>query len=168
MKTIHELIRELSSLGAVVTGHGPKHPEAPSDDLGAEIAAFLDEHGFLRRDEEYVDFLESYAGLLLTREHDFLSLSVYGFDPEIGLHLTEGEGDLLTEDGFLTFADATVSEQEGVFGPNDPLGVAFGFDATGERRPGVYRNLSGRPYEWYCEGFTEWLETLVRLRGRWI
>jgi hypothetical protein len=75
---------------------------------------------------------------------------------------------VITDDGFLTFADAAVPETEGVFGPNDPLGVAYGFDATGERRWGVYRCLSEQPYEWYRDGFTAWLETLVALQGRWI
>jgi hypothetical protein len=165
---IHELIRELAQFGTVETGHGPRHPTAPSPAFASEIAAFLDEYPFVKRDRGYVEFLECYAGLLFWRAQDCLSLSIYGFDPDVSLHLAEGEGDIITREGFLTFADAAVPIEEGRFSSEDPQGAAFGFDATERRRWGVYRCSSNQPYEWYCETFEEWLGLLVSLRGRWL
>ena len=165
---LHELIRQLGEFGTVETGHGPKHPSAPDTALAIEIAAFLHTYPFVRRDPGYVEFLESYAGLLLWRKKDRLSLSIYGFDADVALHLTKGEGETITEEGILTFADVAVPIREGVFGPHDIRGAAFGFDATGKQRWGVYRRHSGRPSEWYCATFLEWLGILVSLRGRWL
>ncbi len=165
---LHDLVRQLGELGVVETGHGPRHPVHPSDVHAAEIAAFLDRYPLVRRDPGYVDFLEAYAGLLLWREQDFLSLSIYGFDPDVSLHLTEGEGDTVTEDRFLTFADAAVPAELGTFSPGDPQGAAFGFDASGERPWGVYRCLGDTPYELFCPDFITWLSTLVEQRGAWL
>src|SRR5438067_2368213 len=119
---IHSLVSQLARFGTLETGRGPRHPESPNPDLADPIEAFLDEHPFVRRDPGYVDFLECYAGLLLWRERDCLGLSIYGFDPNVALHLTEGEGEPITPDRFLTFADVTVPHVAGVFSANDPQG----------------------------------------------
>lgn len=163
-----ELITDLNSLGSVETGFGPRHPASPSLEHVNEIATFIGKFPFVAQDPAYIEFLETYCGLLLHRESDFLTLAIYGFDPAVSLHLLDGEGDIVTEDGFLTFADIAVPLKEGVYHPDDPQVAGFAFDATGERPWGVYRCREDNCFTYHTEDFAAWLRNLVSLRGAWL
>jgi hypothetical protein len=163
---IYQMIKKLHELGIVETGRGPKHPTLPNTELVEEIAEFLETYSFLKTDQGYVNFLERYAGLLLYRDSDFLSLGIYGFDNDVSLHLVNGEGELIDEAGILTFADLTLPLQEGDQSSENLTAIGFGFDSTQQRHWGVYRCIDGQPYHWYCRSFLEWLEKFYNNQGR--
>ncbi|MEH2444617.1 MAG: hypothetical protein V7K18_02180 [Nostoc sp.] len=163
---IHQIINSLHELGNVETGRGPKHPTFPNTEQAQEIAEFLETYSFLKKDQGYVDFLESYAGLLLYRDSDFFSLGIYGFDEDVSLHLIKGEGELIDEAGMLTFADLALPLQEGDKSADNLRGIGFGFDSTQQKTWGVYRSIDDQPYHWYCGSFLEWLEKLYNQKGR--
>lgn len=164
--SIYQLIDRLDELGNVETGRGPKHATSPNDELTQEIADFLDTYSFLSKDQSYVDFLESYAGLLLFRDDDFFSLGIFGFDEDVSLHLVEGEGELIDKEGILAFANLTLPLQEADQSADNLRGIAFGFDSTQQKTWGVYRSIDEQPYHWYCGSFLEWLEKLYNQKGR--
>ncbi|GET39124.1 hypothetical protein [Microseira wollei] len=164
--SIHQAIDRIHELGNVETGRGPKHPTSPNPQLASEIADFIDKYSFLKKDQSYVEFLECYAGLLLYRDNDFMSLGIYGFDDDVSLHLVKGEGELIDEAGMLTFADLTLPLQEGDKRADNLIGTGFAFDATQQRPWGVYRCINNQPYHWYCGTFLEWLEKLANQKGR--
>ena len=161
MTTVDDLDRHLSALRALGTlelGRGPRHPAAPRPELAVGIAAFLEHYPFLRRDPGYVEFLERYAGAVLTREKDMFSVGIYGFDEDVAMHIVSGPGDIV-ENGFLTIADVVIpNEPDKPFSENvDGYGVAF--DATGARRRGVHRTR-GDEGAWIAETFIDWLRLL--------
>ena len=119
---------------------------------------------FLRQDEGYVCFLEMYAGGVFWRDQDALSLGLFGFDSELSTHLVKGPGDTV-EHGYLTFCDMVIPPRADPFG-KDAIGLGFGFDATGERRWGVYRLLGEGRADYYCETFLQWLRLFVEREGR--
>jgi hypothetical protein len=158
-------LASLAALGELELGHGPSHPLNPQPELGGEIARFLARYPFLRRDGDYVTFLERYAGALVTSPHDMFSLGIYGFDENVTMHIVSGPGDVVAN-GFLTIADVLVpNEPEKAFSENNE-GVGFGFDATGSRRWGIHRLRDGGVTAWYAESFVDWLRLLVEKHGR--
>jgi hypothetical protein len=164
--SIHQLITKVHKVGKVKTGRGPKHPQCSNQELDQEITDFLNSYPFLRQDQGYIDFLESYAGLLVYRNSDFFSLGIYGFDEDVSLHLVKGEGELIDEAGMLTFADLTIPVQEGDQSADNLIGIGFGFDTTQQRTWGVYRCIDEQPYHWYCATFLELLERILNHKGR--
>ncbi len=164
--SIHQIINRLHQLGNLEIGRSPKHPTFPNAKLDQEIVEFLDTYSFLKKDQGYVDFLESYAGLLIYRDSDFFSLSIYGFDEDISLHLVNGEGELIDELGILVFADITLPLQEEDQSADNLIAIGFGFDSTLQKTWGVYRRIDQQPYEYYCSSFLEWLEKIATQKGR--
>ncbi|MDZ8239997.1 MAG: hypothetical protein RMZ69_23065 [Nostoc sp. ChiQUE01a] len=164
--SIEQLISKFHDLGKVKTGRGPKHPQSPNQELAQEITDFLKFYPFLRQDQGYIDFLQSYAGLLVYRDNDFFSLGIYGFDEDVSLHLIKGEGELIDEVGMLTFADLTLPVQQGDQSADNLIGIGFAYDTTQQRTWGVYRCIDEEPYQWYCATFLELLERIVNHKGR--
>jgi hypothetical protein len=163
---LNELMRRFAEEfeGAVV-GQGPKHPDSPRPELQSEIDQFLNEYPFLREDAGYVAFLETYAGATVDSPEGVIVV-IFGFLLDVGLHITEDEGPLIDDEGFLTFATVQVRTAEGKEGFHEYTDMAFGFDATGERPPGIYRKIDFNPTAWYCQDFLTWLRLLVENRGR--
>ena len=64
---------------------------------------------------------------------------LYGFDDSVTLHLFEGEGDLVEEDGFLTIGDYAHPQKE--------LSIGFTVDTSPNRREGIYRKVYVRSEE---------------------
>lgn len=97
-------------------------------------------------------------------------LSLYGFSHDIGMHLVEGPGEPVDKEGFLTLCDMVVPRvirmPRSPSNLGDTVAVAFGFDATGDRRWGVYRFVNGGAGAWYCETFFEWLGILIGKDGQ--
>jgi hypothetical protein len=136
--------------------------------LQDDVTALLDAYPFLGRDEGWVAFLRRYGGALLVRE-DGLLLSLFGFSEDIGMHIVKGPGDPIY-DGIFVFCDGSVPRV--IHGRVDAetaaesVAVGFGFDATGERSPGVYRLIDGRNPTWYCATFCDWLRKVVAQDGQ--
>ena len=158
--------------GACV-GHGPKHSDIPNTDLQPEINQFLSEYPFLQQDKGYVNFLERYAGATLDAPEGLIVI-IFGFVLDIGgLHMTQDEGPIIDDEGFLCIAAVQVRSDEDAKGFDEYAkgfdeytDLAFSFDATGERRPGIYRNIGLNPKAWYCEDFLTWLRLLIDKQGQ--
>jgi hypothetical protein len=150
----------LRTIGRLETAWRP--PEAAQDHrLQTAVDALLASYPCLERDDGYVAFLRRYGGALLVRD-DGLLLSLFGFSHDIGMHLVEGPGDMVS-DGCLIIGDMIVPRVPS--DPRDTAAVGFGFDVTGERRWGVYRIIDGGAPSWYCATFLEWLTRLVERSG---
>jgi hypothetical protein len=154
------------SLEGAKVGRGPRHPVSPHPSLDNEITAFLDQYPFLKRDQGYLDFLECYAGAWIMSDN--LVIDIFGFT-DVSSHILELEGPVVDTDGYLTICDGefrakSLTEKD----VTEQLGC--GFDATGTRKWGLYRNRGYRSGElgiyWYCETFLEWLEALVDAKGK--
>lgn len=160
---IHSLMEKFSKLPEAALGRGPKHPSMPNLALRDEIEAFLKEHPFLTKDRGYIDFLECYAGARAFRADGSLVVDIFGFT-EISSHLIEADGPIIDQDGFYGFSDGIFQDRAGI-----DVGIGGRFDATGNRRRGVYRSRYSRPNEidiyWYCESFLEWVEVLIDTKG---
>lgn len=157
-QTIQALISGLSAFGELETYQGPRHPTVPRPELAPEIEQFLHTYPFLRQDESYVTYLECYAGACAARFESSFWIEIFGFEHNIALHIVDGEGDVVDEDGFLVFSLIALGD--------DPQGHliedAFAFDATGKRRRGIYWKKSDEPdYTWLCETFQGWLEKVL-------
>lgn len=138
-------------------------PVAAANDATLQdgVTALLSSYPFLAGDPGYVAFLRGYGGALLITEGN-LVMSVFGFSHDIGMHLVDGPGELIS-DGCLVFADMVIPREGKALASN---AVGFGFEATGQRRSGVYRYLNGGSPAWYCETFLEWLRRVVASKGR--
>ena len=127
------------------------------DDLQEEVDELLEEYPFLERDEPYVAYLRGYGGAIVVRR-DALVLSLYGFSDDIGMHIVEGPGDPV-EDGCFMICDLSVPlrvrARTDVKQTVETVAVGFGFEATGDRRPGIYRFVDGGEGEWFCETFLD-------------
>jgi hypothetical protein len=159
------MFRFAADLDGAVIGRGPRHPVRPRGHVEAEIDRFLAEYPVLRRDAGYVEFLETYAGATADSP-DGLIVVIFGFDPDVGLHMTQDEGPLVDDDGFLAFATVQVRIVEGPTGVHEYLDMGFSYDVTGARPPGVYRSLGMEPSAWFCEDFQHWLRLVVERHGR--
>ena len=169
--SIHALIARLPELGSASIGYGPKHPQHPQPDLAPMLDEFLTTYPFLRWDQGYINYLETYAGAAVRKDDDSVMLDIFGFTSE-STHFHELDAlDLpaIDEKGFFTFCD-------GYFRLDDDqhlLGACF--DATGTRRAGIYRvkaRHEGPPSQenveiyYYCTTFDEWLWANLEYKGR--
>ena len=178
---IHELISAISQIGETQVGRGPKHPMHPNAELAEIVEAYFQRYPFLKQDQGYVDFMESYAGLFVYRPEYGLAIDVFGF-AEVSSDLVlfgddfffQGENDIL-EDGFLAFCDATFMP-EGVAPADisifDLLGGGFAFKIDGKGVLGIYLAIvspgtgsDAVEYEYYCSAFLKWLEILLESQG---
>jgi hypothetical protein len=163
---INELDRLIGQLGMLGELHTAWHPPAALADpeLLAAVTSLLETYPFLKRDAGYVAFLQRYGGALLTRDRDGLLLSLFGFSHDIGMHIVEGPGEPITEDGYLILGNMIVPENQAH--PGETHSVGLGFDTTGERRWGVYRTVDSGAGTWYCETFLEWLRACIEKDGK--
>jgi hypothetical protein len=167
-------------------GRGPEHPTHPDLTLANRLATWLEVHPFLNQDAGYVDFLRRYSGVDVLREYTAENvakgldwdLKIPGFAPGPGplgwqdcLDYTGGHGGRLdptalhgNESGFYHFATICFRASGEGNEPSDWAQEEFGFDASAQRRAGVYRILDTP--EWFCESFSEWLVRVIDGRGR--
>lgn len=176
-----ELLAQLETLGAVACGCGPKHPVSPQPSLQEEIDQFFSKYPQLRHDQSYREFLETYAGTVVERPDETLSIHIYGFTEDITMYLSTPDESVLEEDAtFFRFADITLNleQKRGL-----DIGIGFAFDISGTRRAGVYRStyFPDKDFQasyyppgvafltsknnWYCDSFIEWLERVTRFKG---
>jgi hypothetical protein len=136
--------------------------------LAQEIEAFLNEYPFLRQDQGYVDFLESYAGAWVAWPNNDLVIDLFGFT-QVSTHIVKEDGYIVDPTGFLTICDGMVRLREGGF-REGVIGQGFAFDATGERKWGIYRYVMidgiEAAMDWYCETFLQALSALIETKGR--
>src|SRR6266542_4038675 len=153
---IEALIARLAALGGWKSARDVVGTDA-DDAFQAELERLLAEFPFVARAQDWLEFLRRFGGGMWSRASDGLSLGLYGFSHDVTMHILDGPGDPVG-DGILLFGDISL--------PTGGVELAFGFEATGERRWGVYRFVDGGDPEWYCESFHEWLERLVEREGR--
>jgi hypothetical protein len=180
---IDELIqRLLKAAPEAHIGRGPDHPTSPDLTLAQRIATWLAVHPFLNRDAAYVEFLRRYSGVDVLSEYTAENiakgldwdLDIPGFAPvgpvscldDVGGHVSRFDPTVphINENKFYSFATVCFRHSGQGTEPSDWAHEEFGFDASAERRWGVYRILD--PPEWFCETFTEWLGRAIDSRGR--
>ena len=132
------------------------------------LEEFLATYPFLRGDQGYIEFLETYAGAWVMQPNNDLVVNIYGFN-DVSTHLVEGEGPVVDNDGFLLFAECIVRIAPGDF-TEGIMDQSFAFDATRSRKWGIYRSSAIGENEtdmaWYCDTFDEWLWALLEYKGR--
>jgi hypothetical protein len=167
---IEETVGRLERIPGAVVGRGPHHPVEPEPSLALPIAEFLDGYPDVRRDGGYVEFLEKYAGAMIKNDDETQIVDILGFS-DASTEIMEMDGPIVDDNGFLLFA-------QGVFhiiadGKElDMYEHDFAFDASGDRRPGVYHSAAtlrsqGQPFTWYADDFDAWLAELVEKRGQY-
>jgi hypothetical protein len=176
-----DLIAQLAALGPTQTGFGPKHPTAPQPQLQREIDAFFEQYPLLRRDQSYIDFLETYAAANVERPDESLSIYIYGFDSEMTtLYLPQPVESVIEQDGTFRFAEIALHLEPK---RGNHIGIGFTYDLTGTRPAGVYRftrfpeaefdpsyfpqgvKFQSSENSWYCGTFKEWLELVIQHTG---
>jgi hypothetical protein len=166
------LMHRFTELEYASIGFGPRHPTAPNPMLQPNVDAFLAGNPYLKKDQGYVDFLETYSAAAVNWPNQELMIDIYGFTPEITIYLPDPDEPLTFNGSFFRFAESFVKT-----GPDkrDFVGLSFGFDSTGVQKPGVYRHVylpgddwKTLPFVWYKASFLEWLEDLVNKAGRQI
>ncbi len=157
------LMRQFETLGYATVGSGPDHQHNPQPEKKKEIEQFIEQHDFLRQAPDYVTFLFCYAAAAVYWPGGELTIEIYGFDENITAHLVLDQGFLgpiIDTEGFFLFCGSRIWPVG-----EDPIYIDYAFDATGQRRWGVYRKITGQ-YEWYCETFLDWLQVLIEKKGR--
>lgn len=170
---IHTLMRRFSALPNARIGYGPRHPTQPNAALKKEIAIFLDQYSFLRQDQGYIDFLECYSGAssYLNSVTRHIVIDIFGFIRDLSTHLTQDTdlGPIVDDEGYFDFAGGMVAIKEPTGSPRVAILLGAAFDATGDRKWGIYRSKSETPDHtgiyWYCETFLEWLNLVIETEG---
>lgn len=163
--TVQLLMKTFLELDGAQVGSGFHHPEHPDPDLAQITQEFFSRFPFLKKDQGYVDFMETYAGAFLYVPGENLSIDLFGLS-DVSTHLIEGEGELIDDDGFLAICDICVPINEKTGASGDSIGFGFSFDTTLSRRWGIYRHLPNKPPELYCGTFIELLTKLIAKKGR--
>ena len=155
---IHSLMREFARIEGSEVGQGPRHPANSRLELASEIDSFFHVFPFLRRDQGYVDFLECYGGAFIEESSNIVDL--YGF-LSISTHIVREDGFRLDDKGYFSFCTVLL---------NSTQEFGFAFDATQERRSGVYcwiiNDRLEVQYHWCNINFLDWLNTLILSKGR--
>lgn len=180
--TLHEIIENISQIedAEVSIGYGPKHPVHPQSDLTTIVTELFSRYPFLKKDQGYVEFMETFSGMYIYRPKVDISLHIFGFtNVSLQIHkvdenfLLQGEKPII-EKGFLGFCDADLFKEDppvgGIKTLANTIGTGFAFDATGQRKWGIYRAKNILEFEaiemyWYCNTFLEWLDCLLRDKG---
>jgi hypothetical protein len=167
---VHSLVKDFLELPDAEVGRGPQHPTNPVPELEAPINEFLEKYPFLCKDARYVEFLKCYSGAYLLWPDDQLMIDVFGFS-DVSSPIEAEEYPVVDNEGYLTFCSVLYRVKPGG-GVENIQTLGFAFDATSQRKPGVYRQLVGRQpgsptvTEWYCETFLELFHELIDKRGR--
>jgi len=167
---VHSLVNKFLELSEAEVDRGPQHPTEPDPELEAPVNDFLDQYPFLRQDAGYVEFLKAYSGAYVIWPDDQLLIDIFGFS-EVSSPIEVEEYPVVDNEGYLTFCSVAYRVKPGG-GVENIQTLGFAFDATSERKPGVYRQLVGREpgsptvTDWYCETFLELFRDLIDKRGR--
>ncbi|SFY43711.1 hypothetical protein SAMN02787144_103855 [Streptomyces atratus] len=121
----------------------------------------------MRQDRGYIEFLERFSGVTISDPEKDIGIDIMGFDPCV-VNLVETEGPVVDSNGYLLIAMCSYGEVSD--GRLVTWEYDFAFDATGNRREGIYRlvALGGEnlgEFEWYVGNFEEWLAELVERSG---
>jgi hypothetical protein len=163
---IDELVARFTQLPGPILDRGPDHPYSPDTERQEEVEAYFRRYPFLLADCGYVAFVRRY--MWAGTEGD--NVGIHVFAPVSAVYDPYGGTDPVDEQGFFLFATSEYRKL-GRPGKQNNIALGFGFDATGSRRTGVYRSArlgdqELRPWSWYCEVFSEWLERIIQSRGQ--
>lgn len=113
-------------------------------------------------------FLKKYAGAYLENADATQIVDIFGFGGA-STDIVDSEGYPVDEDGFLIFAQCIYTEISG--GKLiDSYEHDFAFSVKGDRPHGVYKASStfrepNPHFVYYAEGFCQWLQELIEVRG---
>ena len=126
-------------------------PDDPSE-RERQVARVLSAFPYVAQEPDWLAFLTAYGGLTYVREREpRFSTGFFGVSYRASDHIIDGEGEPVS-DGCLVICDSDPPIIGGY--------LAFGFDATGARRWGVY-GVTESGSEWYAESFREWFADFV-------
>jgi hypothetical protein len=167
---VHSLVDKFLELADAEVGQGPKHPTNPIPELEAPTDEFFEKYPFVCKDTGYVEFLNSYSGAYVIWPDDQLMIDIFGFS-EVSSPIITDEYPVIDDKGYLTFCSVLFRVKPGG-GVENIQTLGFAFDATSQRKSGVYRQLVGREpgsptkTDWYCATFLELFSELIDKRGR--
>ncbi|MEV4143728.1 hypothetical protein AB0J40_08670 [Amycolatopsis sp. NPDC049691] len=161
---IDALMARFEQIPGARVGRGIEHPASPDASEAGRLTEFLSSYRFLRADSSYEEFLMKYGGAYIENEEATQIIDILGFS-DVSTDIIEMDGSIVSGDGYLVFAQCIyhiVSER----GLEDTQEHDFAFDATGERKPGVYglygdSHQEHNEFEWRYDNFADWLADLV-------
>jgi hypothetical protein len=164
---IHEVMRRFNMLDYSLSSGGPLHPKYPNKILERDVARLWDTYPALKQDQGFVDFIEAYSGAFILYPDNSLFVSINGLW-DYTAHLLFEEG--VYDGHYIVFSEILLDNANSSEGSIS--GIGFAFKLT--EMPGVYRHLSFKGdnprkqegYEPYCDTFAEWLDRLVKAKGR--
>ena len=168
--TIDELVAAFAALPGAVVGKGPHHPATPDPALAPELTELFETYPGLSSDAGYVELLWKYGGLSRRDDDDNELFHVFGFGPDVVDFYRDLDGPGVDELAFFIFAQAVV--HAGSAGSPEVQERAFGFDLSGNLKPGVYvfeSTLNAEAQTWirYADDFTAFLADAVKRGGVW-
>lgn len=161
--------QQLSQMEFALVHGGPKHPIYPNLGFQHQIDQVFDKYPRLKKDQTYVDFLETYVGALILYPDSSIHVAIHGVW-DYTLHLLEDE--LLEDSRFLCFS--SVMFHPSIEGNLNSLSFAFDLshDNIGILKDTYFTDETAElgfrrePYQPYCDTFAEWLDRLVKAKGR--
>lgn len=158
------IIEGFEAMGDIAVGFGLEHPVAPDLRREEEVRSFLAQLPPSCRDPDWLAFLLRYGGLQWEIDAGNFGLMGYRWVSE---DLIDAEEEAIDEHGFLSFAYLDVALERMEL----DVTLIYGFDATGERRPGVYRlqvNPEPTPdtaWAYYQPSFMAFLRAVAAVNG---
>lgn len=78
--------------------------------LRSEATSFLKENSFLLHAPDYAAYLKKYGGISYVS--DSVDFNLYGVDAGVSLHIRDGEGAVINDDGYICIGDFTDHSSE--------------------------------------------------------
>ena len=122
-----------------------------------KVESFISRNEYLKIYPEYTYFLKTYGGMSFMSDKS--SFNIYGFDRNVSMHLEEGEGSLVDENGLFCLGDYTSNQDvlitEGFYiKVDDPIAIFYSKNNDA--------NDSQFSYEKKFKSFSKLLEGLLQ------
>ena len=169
---LDKLIEQFKNFEYAEVGKGYKHPISPNLALRDDCEEFFSEYPSLREDEDYVKFMEVYAGAVIDHPEFELMVDIYGLSLDLTINVLHPDESLVERERFFGFGEVDYHPLGKT--REDASSASFFFNLTDissgvYRRPGVYKvDYRTVPIKWYCSSFIEWFEKLVQASGKLI
>lgn len=149
---------------------GPEHPRKPRKELANVLSDIISRNPFLGNDRYYIQFLKVVGGLCIDtnrsiEDPEYYFAILYELD---GVFCDESTAEI-TEDGFFVIGEFCFNKPSNS-GSIQEMTNVYAFDATGNRKSGIYRStyidgemLSGFGYQY--ESFEAFISNLISSQG---
>lgn len=169
---LHKLIEEFSKLENAVVGHGPKHPERLDRKIAKQLSDFLIKYPAFAEDKGIVEYFEYYGAIGIHPPNppfDKLTVITYGFDEEITMSIAHPD-ESLEDNGFYRFAEVIVVSSE-----YESTDAEYAINIEHSDKKGIYHRVSSGDFDSrkvaytpYCATFLDWLDKLIKNKGKYL